>query len=122
MDGGDKVSDIGKLVGDRIKLLRLEQGLTQEDVADKAGIDASHLGRLERGERNPSLAVVEKVIYALGITFEDLFKYILPPNEKNDNRSLGLIMNKLTALSKQEQKLVLIILNALFKLMGKPDK
>lgn len=116
------MSDIGKLVGDRIKLLRLEQGLTQEDVADKAGIDASHLGRLERGERNPSLAVVEKVIYALGITFEDLFKYILPPNEKNDNRSLGLIMNKLTALSKQEQKLVLIILNALFKLMGKPDK
>lgn len=116
------MSDIGKIVGDRIKLLRLEQGLTQEDVAHKAGIDASHLGRLERGERNPSLAVVEKVIYALGITFEDLFRYIVPPNEDNDNTSLALIMNKLTTLSKKEQKLVLIILDALFKLMGKPDK
>ncbi|WP_027627617.1 helix-turn-helix domain-containing protein [Ruminiclostridium cellobioparum] len=114
--------NISKIVGDRIKLIRLEQGLTQEEVAYRAGIDQSHLGRLERGERNPSLAVIEKVIYALGITFEDLFKYILPPAEENDNKDLSLIMNKLTTLSKKEQKLVLIILNALFKLMGRPDK
>lgn len=64
-----------KIVGDRIRILRSEKELSQEELADNADIDPSHMGRLERGERNPSLLSLEKTIKALGETFEDLFKY-----------------------------------------------
>lgn len=115
-------SNIGKIVGDRIRLLRNEKGFSQEELAHRAGIDASHLGKLERGQRNPSLVVVEKLIVALEITFEELFRYILPPNVENDTTTLSLIMNKTATLSVEEQKEVLVILDALFNLMKKPDR
>lgn len=115
-------SNIGKIIGDRIRLLRNEKGFSIEELAHRAGIDSSHLSRLERGQRNPSLVMIEKLTVALETTFEDLFRYILPPNAENDTTTLSLIMNKIATLNIQEQKEVLIILNAMFNLMKKPDK
>jgi ribosome-binding protein aMBF1 (putative translation factor) len=47
---GEKMSDIVKIVGDRIRIVRTQKGLSQEELAHKANIDASHFGKLERGE------------------------------------------------------------------------
>ena len=52
--------------GKRIKQLRLEQDMTQQNLADKIGVDRSYMGFLERGERNPSLEVIIKIAKALG--------------------------------------------------------
>ena len=58
--------------GKRVKLLRLRGRLSQEDFADQAGIDSSYLGKVERGERNPSLGVIARIAKAFGITLAEL--------------------------------------------------
>ena len=64
----------GKLrkLGEAIRAFRLERGLSQEALADAAGIDRSHMGKIERGERNVSVLNVARVADALDITIAAL--------------------------------------------------
>ena len=112
------MEDITKIVGDRIRTIRKERGLSQEQLAHKAEMEPAHIGRLERGERNPSLISLQKVINALDITFEDLFKYIQPTQGGIDSTTISLIVNRLNTLNVKEQKLVLAQLEIIFKLMN----
>ncbi len=58
--------------GKRVKELRRRSRLSQEDFADQAGVDSSYLGKVERGERNPSLGVVARIAKAFGMTLAEL--------------------------------------------------
>jgi transcriptional regulator with XRE-family HTH domain len=69
------LSDFLKLIGERIRSLRKEKGLTQEALAEKSGIHYSYIGGIERGDRNISLTTLEKVINALEITPVELFQF-----------------------------------------------
>jgi transcriptional regulator with XRE-family HTH domain len=53
--------------GQAIRELREERCISQEAFALKSGIDRSHYGGMERGERNPSLTSVIKIANALGV-------------------------------------------------------
>lgn len=59
-------------LGAAIRAVRLERGLSQEALADAAGIDRSHMGKIERGERNVSMLNVARVAEALNITIASL--------------------------------------------------
>lgn len=61
-------------VGQRIKTLRNEQGLSQEKLALKAEIDRTYLAGAEIGKRNISLKSLDKIVKALDVSFEDFFK------------------------------------------------
>lgn len=61
--------------GQAVRALRVANGLTQEELADRAGLDRSYIGGVERGERNPSLSVIEKIAEGLGVTLAELFSY-----------------------------------------------
>ena len=50
-------------------------GLTQEELAHQSGLDRSYIGGVERGERNPTLTVIEKIAKGLGISLAELFTY-----------------------------------------------
>ena len=63
-------------VGNRIRTLRNEQGLSQEKLALKADIDRTYLAGVEIGKRNISLKSLEKIINALNVSFEEFFKGI----------------------------------------------
>lgn len=56
-----------KIVGANIKRLRKERGLSQEALAGEAGLAMRHLGRIERGEGNPTVAVLGKLAEVLGV-------------------------------------------------------
>lgn len=62
------MSDIKKRLGDNVARLRREAGLTQEAFADQAGMARSYIGDVERGFRNPTIVVLEKIAKALGVT------------------------------------------------------
>lgn len=62
------------LVGERIRLIRKEMNLTQEELAEKADLQNSYIGSVERGERNISIETLEKIIKALDILPVDLFR------------------------------------------------
>ncbi|MGN1281396.1 MAG: helix-turn-helix domain-containing protein [Succinivibrio sp.] len=65
---------ITEKVGQRIKELRTEMGLSQEKLALKAEIDRTYLAGAEQGKRNISLKSLEKIIVALDVSFEMFFK------------------------------------------------
>lgn len=67
---------IQKRFGKRIKQLRKERKLTQEDLADLIEVDRSYMGFVERGERNPTLDKIAKITKALKITLSELFKNV----------------------------------------------
>jgi len=53
-------------------MLRLERGLSQEQLAFAAEIDLTYLGGIERGKRNPSLMVIVRIAAALKSSPRDL--------------------------------------------------
>ena len=67
---------IEEKVGQRIKQIRNEKGLSQEKLALKAEIDRTYLAGVEQGKRNPSLKSLEKIVDALEISFHELFNEI----------------------------------------------
>lgn len=68
--------NINVQLGMRIRYLRKQKGMSQEDLALEAGVNKNYLSDLERGERNATIAIVEKIATALGITLSTLFKGI----------------------------------------------
>lgn len=65
--------NIKQKFGDKIKFFRLEKGWSQEKLALEAGIDRTYLPGIEKGERNVSITVVEKLAIALGVEIVDFF-------------------------------------------------
>ena len=60
-------------VGQRIKELRHERALTQEALANKADVDRTYMTDVENGRRNISIEVLEKIIKALDVSFQEFF-------------------------------------------------
>ncbi len=64
------------LLGDRIRERRKALGLTQEELAAKAGIDRSYVGGVERGERNLTFTMLCQISEALACHVSTLTKGI----------------------------------------------
>ena len=64
---------IQKQFGKRVRDLRLAKGLSQEELAFRAGVHRTYLGGIERGERNPALKNIAAIAKALDITLSELF-------------------------------------------------
>ncbi len=62
-------------VGDRIRDVRKKKKMTQEDVAHKAGIAVSQVGRIERGKLNPGISTVFVIALALEVEPKELFDF-----------------------------------------------
>ena len=67
---------ITEIVGNRIKELRSEMGLSQEKLALKADIDRTYLAGVENEKRNISIKSLEKIIVALEVSFQQFFEGI----------------------------------------------
>lgn len=59
--------------GQRVRALRKEAKLTQEDLAARSGLSKNYVGETERGERNPSLLVIHAFAGGLGVSPAELF-------------------------------------------------
>ena len=63
------------LLGRRIRTLRTEKKLTQQELGEKADINYKFLGEVERGQQNPSFQVLVKIAAALNIELPELFRF-----------------------------------------------
>ncbi len=66
--------DIKKKFGKNLKRLRLEKGISQESLALSADLDRTYIPSIEKGERNVSITVVEKLANALNVNISEFFK------------------------------------------------
>ncbi len=67
--------DTKKLIGERIKVLRRQAELTQEQLAEQVGLDARHLSRLEVGRHFPSLDTLERIAGVLNVPLVEFFQF-----------------------------------------------
>ena len=58
--------------GKNVRFFRLARGISQEELAHEADSNRTYISDLERGTRNPSLEVVERIAIALNVTMGDL--------------------------------------------------
>lgn len=69
------MENIRKNFGLHLKKLRQGKKLTQEELADRAGMHFTYVGQIERGKRNPSLVNLHKLAKALKITAGQLLPF-----------------------------------------------
>lgn len=70
------MSNIKIKIGQRIKQLRLETGLSQEKFALSIGMDRTYFASVENGKRNISIVNLEKIINGLNTSFSNFFEGI----------------------------------------------
>ena len=61
--------------GQKVKELRTERNLTQQQLADISGLHKNYIGMVERGERNPSLINIEILAKSFEINISELMKF-----------------------------------------------
>ena len=65
-------SDVLIKFGNRVRKERLSKGLSQEKLAEIAGMHRTYIGMIERAEKNITLVNIEKIAIALGISLGEL--------------------------------------------------
>ena len=103
------MSDIAMQLGQRIRDLRTERHMSQEELSFKAGISPAHLGQIERALKNPTIDTVAKIAAALDIPVATLFTMdsVSAPSQ---NAIIGKINAQLLGMSEEEQKDILRII------------
>jgi len=98
------MSEIAKLVGQRIRNHRLQLSLSQEKVAELSGCHPTYIGQVERGEKNATLESIAKISSALDVPLSELFDKIDGkdnPSTDIASKCYELLLSK--SISEQEQ-------------------
>lgn len=99
-------------VGRRIRDLRKQAGLSQEQLGEIAGFHFSYIGGVERAEKNITLINLERIADALNVPIIELFEYT--GYKKTGNDLFETITDKLTTLNKSELRKVRLFLDEFF--------
>ena len=68
----DPRQDVLRKLGERVRALRHERGLTQEALADSLDLSIAYVSLIERGGRNPPYTTVVAIAHALGVSARDI--------------------------------------------------
>jgi CheY-like chemotaxis protein len=79
------------LLGSAIKEQRSALGISQEELAARAGLHRTYVSEVERGERNPSIGSIEKLAQALEVSFTSLFERTGQPSGSQDALEILLV-------------------------------
>ena len=102
-DGVLSMSELVRVIGQRIRNHRMRLGLSQEKLAELAGCHHTYIGQLERGEKNATIESIEKISAALGIPMSQLFEQL---GVQSEGRNIPLECYELLVskpVSEQEQ-------------------
>lgn len=103
------MSDIAKVLGQRIRNYRTEKHLTQEKLAELSGCHPAYIGQIERGEKNATIESIEKISAALNVSLSKLFEKL--GTEDEGARSIPLECYEfLSTKTKEEQEHIYRIL------------
>lgn len=80
------MSDVFARFGSALREVRLRQALTQEQLAERAGLTYKAIGEIERGRGNPRLATMNRLADALGVNLRDLLPGGAAGSEPQDYR------------------------------------
>lgn len=67
--------ELQKKIGENLKKVREEKGLTQADIAKAAGINTNYYAKVERGNANASTEMLQRLIKVLKVKSSDIFPF-----------------------------------------------
>ncbi len=70
-----RVYKVSKDFGKKIQRVRRQIGISQEELAERVGVHRNHIGRIERGETNPPLPLIQKMAKVLKVSGKDLLPF-----------------------------------------------
>lgn len=100
------------LLGLRIKELRKVKALSQEQLAEKIGIDAKHLSRVELGKSFPYPETLEDIAKALEVEIKELFEF---EHLDRDSVNIRAIEELLKGVNEEKLKLIFKIIKAIVR-------
>ena len=106
------MSDNKKLLGKRIKELRRERNLTQEQLSELIGIETGSLSAIESGRHFPSMPTIEKIASVLNYDIAKFFNY---NHLKSTEDKIKFITEKLDTLPSEIINIIYILAEKYFK-------
>ena len=73
--------DVRQLVAINLRRLRVAKGLSQDELALRAGVERAYVGHLDRGTKNPTITTLDKLASALECEVMELFRPVAPGAE-----------------------------------------
>lgn len=68
-------NDFKKALGENLRKIRTEKGLTQEYISLESGISRSHIAMIEAGKRDVTISTLFKISRALNVTLSNIFEF-----------------------------------------------
>ncbi|WP_028399406.1 helix-turn-helix domain-containing protein [Ectobacillus panaciterrae] len=92
------------MIGERIKRLRLQRGISLTELAEKAGVAKSYISSIERNlQQNPSIQFLEKIAHVLHVPVDSLL-YDYPLGEKDlDSEWMQLVKEAMSSGISKDQ-------------------
>lgn len=105
--------DKKSLLGKRIREIRKNQAISQEQLAERAGISAQYVSNIERGKENPTLDLLLRLADALKVSLGQMcdFETVEDMNRRKMRSSIGAILKK---ADPDRLRLALKLLRSLF--------
>ncbi len=105
-----------EFIGQRVRAYRRQQHLTQEALAEQAGLHPTYIGQIERGEKNLTVATLEKLLDAMDVSFSDFFSFL--PQQRDTTTYADRCYALLLRCSPDEQEHIYRLLLDLCAVLG----
>ena len=115
--GMEKSKDEKVLLGCRIRSLRNLKGWTQQKLGEEADVNYKFIGEIERGQQNPSFAILVKIAAALEADLPELFRF--EQEELSRKEVEREIVNIGKSIPDESLKQILSVLRALYPVRKK---
>lgn len=102
-------------LGDRLRELRQDRAMSQEQVANIAEITTAFLGQVERGTKNITVRTLEKVCNALNVTLPEFFSTVKERDKSIDDIS-SQILHQLNDKTDSEKQAILRMIKLVFSI------
>ncbi len=109
------MSKISIDVGQRIRNYRIQQQLSQEELAERCGLHPTYIGQIERGEKNATLESICKIASGLAISLSVLFEKI-DKLEDNGNNYPSVAYDIIQTAPKENQEKLVDILKMIMEI------
>lgn len=102
-------------IGQRIRNYRLQNKLSQEELAEKCGLHPTYIGQVERGEKNATIESISRITAGLSISLGTLFENITSFDDGNSypSQAYDLILS----VTPEKQKQLVDILRSMLEIM-----
>ena len=101
-----------KAVGAKIKYIREQHNLTQEQLAEAVNISTNHISVIERGLKTPKLDTFVDIVNALEVSADEVLVDVI---DKSTIMTSSLLSQKLEQLPAKEQRKLLSVIETLLK-------